>query len=104
MACAVAKGITVANNRVTDAYGGYCGVPSKYLPALPPVKATPATNTTANTTANKTNTTTNTTANKTNTTRRVLTATANKTYAVSLFVLPDPAAGSVDNSVWLAKV
>ena len=103
MACAVAKGITVANNRVTDAYGGYCGVPSKYLPALPPVKATPAANTTANTTANKTNTT-NTTANKTNTTRRVLTATANKTYTVNLFVLPDPTAGSVDNSVWLAKV
>merc|ERR1719313_2494015 len=103
MACAVAKGITVANNRVTDAYGGYCGVPSKYLPAVPPVKAAPATNTT-NTTANKTNTTTNTTANKTNTTKRVLTATANKTYTVSLFVLPDPTAGSVDNSVWLAKV
>jgi len=100
MACAVAKGITVAKNRVTDAYGGYCGVPSKYLPALPPVKATPATNTTANTTANTTNST-NTT-NKTNTTRRVL--TANKTYTVSLFVLPDPTAGSVDNSVWLAKV
>jgi len=102
MACAVAKGITVANNRVTDAYGGYCGVPSKYLPAVPPVKAT-TTNTTANTTANKTNTTTNTTANKTNSTRRVL-STANKTYTVSLFVLPDPTAAAVDNSVWLAKI
>jgi len=100
MACAVAKGITVANNRVTDAYGGYCGVPSKYLPAVAPVKATPATNTT-NTTANKTNTT-NTTANKTNSTRRVL--TANKTYTVSLFVLPDPTAAAVDNSVWLARI
>ena len=101
MACAVAKGITVANNRVTDAYGGYCGVPSKYLPAVPPVKAAPAaTNTT--TTANTTNTTANTTANTTNSTRRVL--TANATYTVSLFVLPDPTAGTVDNSVWLAKV
>jgi len=100
MACAVAKGITVANNRVTDAYGGYCGVPSKYLPAVPPVKATPATNTTANKTAN---TTANTTANKTNSTRRVL-ATANKTYAVSLFVLPDPTSAAVDNSVWLARI
>jgi len=98
MACAVAKGITVANNRVTDAYGGYCGVPSKYLPAVPPAKATPATNTTANTTATTTNTTTNTT----NSTRRVL--TANTTYAVSLFVLPDPTAGTVDNSIWLAKI
>lgn len=101
MACAVAKGITVANNRVTDAYGGYCGVPSKYLPAVAPVKATPAANTT-NTTANKTTTTSNTTANKTNTTKRVL--AANKTYTVSLFVLPDPTSASVDNSVWLAKI
>lgn len=97
MACAVAKGITVANNRVTDAYGGYCGVPSKYLPAVPPVKAAPATNTT-NTTAN----TTNTSANTTNSTKRVL--TANTTYAISLFVLPDPTAGTVDNSVWLARI
>jgi len=101
MACAVAKGITVANNRVTDAYGGYCGVPSKYLPAVPPVKAAPATNTTANTTANTTNTSTNTT-NTTNSTRRVL--TANTTYAISLFVLPDPTASTVDNSVWLARI
>merc|ERR1711937_321238 len=97
-----AKGITVANNRVTDAYGGYCGVPSKYLSAVPPVKAAPATNTT-NTTANKTNTTANATANKTNTTRRVL-ATANKTYTVSLFVLPDPTAETTTNDAWLAKV
>lgn len=101
MACAVAKGITVANNRVTDAYGGYCGVPSKYLPAVAPVKATPAANTT-NTTANKTTTTSNTTANKTNTTKRVL--AANKTYTVSLFVLPDPTAAAVDNSVWLTRI
>jgi len=101
MACAVAKGITVANNRVTDAYGGYCGVPSKYLPAVAPVKAAPATNTTTNTTANTTNTT-NSTANTTNSTRRVL--TANATYTVSLFVLPDPTSDTVDNSVWLARI
>jgi len=101
IACALAKGLTLADERVVDAYGGYCATPSKYLPSPAPVK-----NTTANTstTANKTNTTTTAKANTTtaNKTTRIL-ATANKTWAINLFVNPDPTAATDDPSVWLAK-
>lgn len=60
MCCAIAEGLLVPVDRVTDAYGGYCGVKSKFLPSEK--KKAPTT-----TTTNKTNTT-NTT-NKTNKTR-----------------------------------
>jgi len=73
IACALAKGLTLANNRVVDAFGGYCNNPSKYLPAPAPVKAT---NTTTAATTNTTTAATNTTtaATTTNKTTRVLAA------------------------------
>lgn len=98
--------MTLANDRCVDDFGGSCGSPSKYLPATPPVKATitnaTATNTTAaatNTTAAKTNTTT---AAKTTAAKRIL--AANKTWAINLYINPDPTSATYDNAGWLAKV
>lgn len=69
IACALAKGLTLANERVVDAYGGFCGTPSKYLPAPAPAKAVANTTTT---TAAATNTTANATANTTANATRIL--------------------------------
>lgn len=75
IACALAKGLTLANHRVVDAFGGYCNTPSKYLPAPAPVKAATNTTTTATTTTNTTATnTTKAATTTTNTTKRVLAA------------------------------
>lgn len=63
---ALAKAMAVPYSRVTDAYGGFFGQPSAYLPTSVPTPAKATTNTT-NTTAAKTT--------------RVLNATANATVA-----------------------
>jgi len=63
---ALAKAMAVPYSRVTDAYGGFFGQPSAYLPTSVPTPAKTTTNTT-NTTAAKTT--------------RVLNATANATVA-----------------------
>lgn len=104
MACAIAKALTLANNRCVDDFGGFCGSPSKYLPATPPVKA--ANTTATNATAAKNTTATNTTAAKTNTTtaaaKRIL--AANKTWSINLYINPDPTSATYDNAGWLDKV
>lgn len=84
----------VANNLVVDAYGGYYGKPSPYLPAKSTAATATATTNTTNTTANATNTTTNTTAAKT----RVLAAQTN--WVINVFVQPSPTADAVSNSEW----
>jgi len=63
----LAEHLAVPYSRVTDAYGGYFGNPSAYLPTSAPA---------ASTTTTKTNTTAT---NKT----RMLNATANKTNATA---------------------
>jgi len=93
VACKIAETLQVPYSRVTDAYGGYCNNPSKTLPAKAATTTTAATTTAANNT---------TAAAKT----RVLNATANKTattpaktsWAVDMFVQPDPFADKVDNA------
>jgi NADH dehydrogenase/NADH:ubiquinone oxidoreductase subunit G len=85
IACKLAETMAVPYNRVTDAYGGYCGNPS---PSLPAAAAKPAA--AANATA----------ANKT---RLLANATANATVAkqtewkINMFVQPDPFAEKADN-------
>lgn len=98
IACALAKGLTLANERVVDAFGGYCNTPSKYLPASAPVKAA------ANTTTAAANTTAANTTAAANTTTRILAAaaattttaaaTTNTTWSIELFINPDPTAAA----------
>lgn len=93
----LAETLAVPYSRVTDAYGGFFGNPSAYLPAAAPKAAPAAPAKSNNTTANKTrllNATANTTAN----------ATAAKTeWTLNLFVQPDPFAETVDNAATAAS-
>lgn len=85
----LAEALAVPYARVTDAYGGYHGSPSPSLP-----KATAVT---------KTTTAKNTTANATKKVRLLNTTNATKTsWALNLFVQPDPFAAKVDNAATVA--
>lgn len=102
------QSLILANERVVDAFGGYCNTPSKYLPASAPVKAAANTTTAAaNTTAANTTAANTTAANTTaaaNTTTRILAAaaattttaaaTTNTTWSIELFINPDPTAAA----------
>jgi hypothetical protein len=90
--CKLAESMAVPYDRVTDAYGGYCGVKSPSLPAAAPAAATPAkaANTTA---ANKTRVLANAT-NASNATAKP----AKTEWTISVFVQPDPFADKADNA------
>jgi len=92
--CKLAEAMAVPKDRVTDAYGGYCGKPSPSLPSAAP--AAPAAKT--NTTTNKTRVL-NTT-NKTNTT----TPPKQTEWKLNLFVQPDPFADKVDNAATITTL
>lgn len=62
---ALAKAMAVPYSRVTDAYGGFFGQPSAYLPTSVPKPAATTTTPAKNTTAAKTTRVLNTTANAT---------------------------------------
>jgi len=82
----LAENMAVPYDRVTDAYGGYFGNPSAYLPAAAPAPAKPAANTTANATKTRMlNTTANTTA-------KVQTE-----WVINMIIQPDPFAAKADN-------
>jgi len=86
IACKLSESMAVPYNRVTDAYGGYCGNPSPSLPASAP-KAAAAANTTA---ANKTRLLANATANAT-------AKPAQTEWKINMFIQPDPFAEKADN-------
>jgi len=93
--CKLAEAMAVPYDRVTDAYGGYCGVKSPSLPAKAPAPATPAaTNTTSNATKKRvlaTNATTNATK-----------PAAQTEWKLNVFVQPDPFATKADNAATTA--
>merc|ERR1712232_1033407 len=86
IACKLSESMAVPYNRVTDAYGGYCGNPSPSLPASAPAPAAAA-NATA---ANKTRLLANATANAT-------AAPKQTEWKINMFVQPDPFAEKADN-------